>query len=122
MEKEEELKNSELVENEAEGMDMEGEGMDMEGEGMNMEGEGYDQEEFEDGQEEYTNQNQLQGNMDQYKQQTGIEFYPPQNQMVSPGYGGALRPVSANVMKGRKRMGQKRGDFNADFDVRTRPK
>ena len=123
MEKEEELKNSELLHNEGEGIEgdeMEGEGMDV----QDMEGEGYDNEEFENDDDQYVQQNPLQPNMNQYQpqQQTGIQFYPSQNPMVPGGYGGALRPVSANVLKGsgKRRLGNKQQ--NKDFDIRTRPK
>lgn len=118
MENDEELKHSELMEGQEESEQMEGEGHDM----QEMEGEGYDEGEFDDQQEEYQQQDLLPEDEGQYQQNTGIQFYPQQNQMINPAYGGALRPVSANVMKGanRKRFNQK--DFNKDFDVRTRPK
>lgn len=118
MENDEELKHSELIDHPQEGEDIEGEGVDV----QDMEGEGYTQEEYDDQQDGYQQQDLLQDNADQYQQQTGIQFYPQQNQMINPGYGGALRPVSANVMKGagRKRFNQK--DYSKDFDVRTRPK
>ena len=121
MEKDEELKQSELMQNEGEGVEgdaMEGEGMDI----HEMEGEGYEDDDFENDDGQYAAQNLPQPNLNQYQQNTGIQFYPPQNQMVHGGYGGALRPVSANVLKGtgKKRLGYKQN--NKDFDVRTRPK
>lgn len=123
MDNEEELKNTELQQQE----NMEGEG-DYDDEEFvedneahvegHMEGEGemYDQEEHEDMQNPY-NQNDAIRNT----------FYPAQNPIMAGGYaGGALRPVSANVMKnrgmkGKKGVGLARG-MDDDFDVRTRPR
>ena len=102
MEKEEELKNTEL--NQAE----------------DMEGEAYDDEEFEDHEEvphdmeeegeaydqEAVDQMQMPYNPNDAIRNT---FYPSQNPMMGGGYGGALRPVSANVMKGGGRRGPGKG-------------
>jgi hypothetical protein len=102
MEKEEELKNTELNQ------------MD------EMEGEAYDDEEFED-QEEM--QHDMEGESNGYDQEAMNQmqnpynpndairntFYPSQNPMMGPGFGGALRPVSANVMKGGGRRGPIKG-------------
>lgn len=119
MDNDEELKHSELIDQQDEAEGIEGEGVDM----QDMEGEGYDQEEFEDQPNEYDQQDLLPDDQDQqYQQQTGIQFYPQQNQMVNPSYGGALRPVSANVMKGAGRKRFSKNDHSGGFDVRTRPK
>lgn len=116
MENDEELKHSELVDQQ----DEDHENDNGEGEDLDMEGEGYTQDEFDDQPDEYQQQDLDQN--EEYQQQTGIHFYPQQNQMVNPAFGGALRPVSANVLKGagRKKFSQK--DYSRDFDVRTRPK
>ena len=128
MEKEEELKNTELNQQ-----------MDED----DMEGEGYE-EEFEDQQQHHQDHMEGEGEVYQegeydieqnpYEQDDAIRntFYPSQNPMMAPGFGGALRPVSANVMKnsnrkpgfrakGKKFSGFGRG-IDDDFDARTRPR
>lgn len=132
MEKDEELKNSELQQ---------------EQENEEMEGEGYDIDEFDDQEEGMDPQMDMEGEgemydpaihgdmQNPYNANDAIRntFYPPQNPMMGSAYGGALRPVSANVMKqggrrgiGRGKNGKKNSAFSRgidnDFDVRTRPR
>lgn len=130
MDKDEELKNSELQQQD-----------DME----ENEGEDYADEQFDENHQ--NEEDQMEGEGDQYDQdeQDGMNnpynqnnairntFYPSQNPMMGPGYGGALRPVSANIIKDRNRkagygrmvnkkgLGLSRG-VEDEFDVRTRPR
>lgn len=125
MENDEELKNMELQEAEGE---MEGEGYDedfdqendMNGEDQ-MEGE-YDHEEQEEEHNPYDQNDAIRNT-----------FYPSQNPIMGQNFGGALRPVSANVQKDRHRKMKGQGGKNriaggfskgleSEFDIRTRPK
>lgn len=128
MEKDEELKNSELQQHHE---DMDGEGEDY-GDDEDFIEEHQDQMDDQmEGEEEYDNEAEEMQNP--YDQNDAIRntFYPAQNPIMG-GYGGALRPVSANVMKDRNRKmgfgkgkGKKTGfsrGIDDDFDVRTRPK
>lgn len=127
MDKEEELKNMELQEQENE--DMEGEEYEEDfnenGEGMPHhmdEEEMYDEGDHEDGHNPYAHGDAIRNT-----------FYPSQNPIMAAGFGGALRPVSANVMKDmnrritqgrmktKKPLGFNRG-IEDEFDSRTRPK
>lgn len=130
MEKEQELKNSELRQHRE---------MD------EMEGEAYDDEQFEAGEGDVDDQMEMEGEDGMYDQEEQDEmhnpyaqgqairntFYPSQNHIIGQGFGGALRPVSANVMKTGKRnvfskQRSKKGGFakgiNDEVDSRTRPK
>lgn len=130
MEKDEQLKNSELRQHE-----------DMD----EMEGEDYDQDEFENHPDGMDPEMDMEGEMyDDEGEQEEMQnpynpgdvvrntFYPSQNPIMSAGYGGALRPVSANIMKGGIRRGAGRGKskksagfsrgIDNQFDARTRPK
>jgi hypothetical protein len=129
MEKEDELKNSELRQHQE---------MD------EMEGEAYTEDQFEAGEGDVDDQD-MEGEGDMYDQEEQDEmhnpyaqeqairntFYPSQNNLMGQGYGGALRPVSANIMKGGRKNAfskqrVKKGGFakgiEDDFDARTRPK
>ena len=94
MDDEENLKQMELRQHEEE----EGDGYEDEFENENEhspqdgEGEQYDEEEDQDIQNPY-DQNEMIRNT----------FYPPQNPIMGGGFGGALRPVSANVQKSGNR-------------------
>lgn len=130
MEKEEQLKNSELQQQD-----------DID----EMEGEDYGQDDFEDQQDGMDPEMDMEGEGDIYEDdgQDNMQnpynpnevirntFYPSQNPMMNQGYGGALRPVSANIMRGNNRRGMMRGKtkksgfskgIDDEFDVRTRPK
>jgi hypothetical protein len=129
MEKEDELKNSELRQHQ-EMDEMEGEAYtedqfeagegDMDDQDMEGEGEMYDQDEQDEMHNPYPQEQEIRNT-----------FYPPQNNLMGQGYGGALRPVSANVMKGGRKYGfsnkrGKKGGFakgiEDEFDARKRPK
>lgn len=127
----EELKNSELQQ---EIEDMEGEGYDDE----EFEGHPDDMEEQMEGEGEEYMQEAQEGLPNPYDQNDAIRntFYPQANPIMGGGFGGpgALRPVSANVIKDRqnRKPGYGRGKskksialskgIDDDFDVRTRPK
>lgn len=96
MNKEEELINSELKQ------DHEAD----ENNGDEYDGEHFDEnnndadEQMEGEAEEYDQEAQAEMN-NPYNQNNIIRntFYPPQNPAIGAGFGGALRPVSANIMK-----------------------
>lgn len=126
MEKEEELKNMEL-EQDAEG--------DMEGEGYEEDFDNEDNENLEQQMEGEYDEEEQEGDPNPYDQDDAIRntFYPSQNPIMGSGFGGALRPVSANVPKDRNRKNRGYGGKNriaggfskgldSEFDVRTRPK
>jgi hypothetical protein len=128
MDKEEELKNMELQEQENE--DMEGEDYD---EDFNENG--HDIHHDMEGEEDIYDEGDPEDPHDPYAQGDAIRntFYPSQNPIMAGGFGGALRPVSANVMKDRnkrvsygrpkikKPAGFSRG-IEDEFDARTRPR
>jgi hypothetical protein len=96
MNKEEELINSELKQDH---------------EGDENKGDEYEDEHFDENNNDVDEQ--MDGDEGEYDQEAQADmhnpynqnniirntFYPPQNPAIGPGFGGALRPVSANVMK-----------------------
>lgn len=125
MDQEEELKNMELEQ------DQEG---DIEGEGYEEDFVQNDDDGHVDGMEGEYDHEEQDHEHNPYDQDDAIRntFYPSQNPIMGQGFGGALRPVSANLPNNRNRKkgfsGKNRisGGFSKgidnDFDVRTRPK